>query len=365
MFAKHVPDFMELILSSHHTVTEGETTRVMERGKLNSAWGTQIEPLGFDRFKTCELMAELLHCSNMGLLNEKGSEEFIRQRDAERERLRAQGDLSTAKDEGDSGVDASTDSSKFANGINSSTGGTPQELRLTNSSEDDGYEKVAASDLPHMEDFLGSPNATFTRFSDRSEFDSSDDFTDEPLASPKDAGHSQDGDPEVLLTLAPALSPATANIDDRVRRLSMEDTNMSSPPNEDNDVSSSALDIPDIGNQNKLGDLSPISPHSEDRPAPLFSAPSDPNKTPTPMSPIAPDIPKLIRNGNEDITAEMRQECDSSVIVGENTDIFPTNAEDDAEETVVGDYLKIMFVKNKVVSTILVSRLYLLAYHSN
>ena len=83
------------------------------------------------------------------------------------------------------------------------------------------------------------------------------------------------------------------------------------------------------------------------------------------MSPVAPDIPKLMRNGNEDIAAEMRQESDSSVIVGENTEIFPTNAEDDAEETVVGDYLKIMFVKNKVVSTILVSRLYLLAYHSN
>lgn len=72
MFAKHVPDFMELILSSKHTVTDGEKTKVTERGKLSSAWGTEIEPLGFDRFKTCELMAELLHCSNMGLLNERG-----------------------------------------------------------------------------------------------------------------------------------------------------------------------------------------------------------------------------------------------------------------------------------------------------
>jgi SIT4-associating protein SAP185/190 len=370
MFAKHVPDFMELILSSHHTVTEGETTKVVERGKLNSAWGTQIEPLGFDRFKTCELMAELLHCSNMGLLNEKGSEEFIRQRDAERERLRAQGGLSPAKDEGDSGVDVSTDSSKFANGIHSSTAGTPQELRLTNSSEDDGYEKVAVSDLPHIADFSESPGDTFTRFNDRSEFDSSDDFTDEPLVSPKETAQSQDGEPEVLLTLPPAateaLSPATANIDDRVRRLSMEDTNMSSPPHEENDTSNNSLDIPDMDNQSKLGDLSPISPHSKDKPAPLFSGSADPNKTPTPMSPVAPDSPKIMRNGNEDTTAEMHQEGDASVIVGDSTGMLPRNAESDTEEeTVVGDYLKIMFVKNKVVSTILVSRVCLLAYHSN
>ena len=83
------------------------------------------------------------------------------------------------------------------------------------------------------------------------------------------------------------------------------------------------------------------------------------------MSPVAPDSPKLMRNGIEDTATEMRQEHDSSVIVGDNTEIFPTNSEDDSEETVVGDYLKIMFVKNKVVSTILVSRLCLLAYHFN
>jgi SIT4-associating protein SAP185/190 len=363
MFAKHVPDFMELILSSHHTVTEGETTKVVERGKLSSAWGTQIEPLGFDRFKTCELMAELLHCSNMGLLNEKGSEEFIRHRDAERERLRAQGDLSPARDEGDSAVDISTDSSKFANGINSSTGGTPQELRLTNSNEEDGFEKVAVSDVPHMAESSGSSGPsddTFTRFNDRSEFDSSDDFTDEPLVSPKQIAQSHDSELDMSLTLPPpaaeALSPATANIEDRVRRLSMEDTNMSSPPNEDNDTSNNSLDIPAMYIQNKTGDLSPISPHSEDKPAPLFSKSSDPNKTPTSMSPDPPTSPKTLRNDNEDTTVEIQQEGDASVNMGDDTETLPINVETDAEdETVVGDYLKIMFVRNKVVSTILVS----------
>ena len=364
MFAKHVPDFMELILSSHHTVTEGETTKVVERGKLSSAWGTQIEPLGFDRFKTCELMAELLHCSNMGLLNEKGSEEAIRQRDAERERLRLQGDLSPARDEGDSGVDISADSSKFINGINTSIGGTPQELRLTNSSEEDGFEKVAVSDISHMaesSDSSASSGDTFTRFNDRSEFDSSDDFTDEPLVSPKNVSQSHDSESDVSLTLPPAVaeasSPTTANIEDRVRRISMEDTNMSSPPNESNDTSCNSLEIPVMDAQNKIGDLSPISPHPEDKPAPLFSKSSDPNKTPTPMSPNRSTSPNILRNSNEDPAGEVQQEGDASINMGDDTEIHSTNAENDAEdETVVGDYLKIMFVKNKVVSTILVSK---------
>lgn len=77
------------------------------------------------------------------------------------------------------------------------------------------------------------------------------------------------------------------------------------------------------------------------------------------MSPVAPDSPKMIRNSNEDTAAEMDQECDASVIVGDDADNPSAIAETDTEEeTVVGDYLKIMFVKNKVVSTILVSRLF-------
>ena len=42
-------------------------------------------------------MAELLHCSNMGLLNERGAEVDVRKRDAERERLKAEGKLATPK----------------------------------------------------------------------------------------------------------------------------------------------------------------------------------------------------------------------------------------------------------------------------
>ncbi len=351
MFAKHVPDFMELILSSTHTVTEGERTRIVPRGKLSSAWGTQIEPLGFDRFKTCELMAELLHCSNMGLLNEKGSKDFIRQRDAERERLRLQGALSPSKEEGDSGVDISADSSKFANGINSSIGGTPQELRLTNSSEEDGFEQVAVSDVPQVQD----SESAFTRFSERSEFDSSDDFTDEPLGSPKEPVKSDMDEPDALLTLSPSgaevLPAVTANIEESVRRLSMEDTIMSSPPTTDIDTSDNSLEVPGIDTEHKVGDLSPISPHSADKPAPLFSKSSDPNKTPTPMSPNPPTSPRVSRS--EELAASDDPEADTSVNMEDDTEM---TTKTEAEEEVVGDYLKTQFVKNGVVPTILVSQ---------
>lgn len=44
----------------------------------------EIEPLGFERFKICELIAELLHCSNMTLLNEPNGESIAEERDMER-----------------------------------------------------------------------------------------------------------------------------------------------------------------------------------------------------------------------------------------------------------------------------------------
>ncbi|KAF5092557.1 hypothetical protein D0Z00_004524 [Geotrichum galactomycetum] len=55
--------------------------------RLKTAFG-QIEPLGFERFKICELVAELLHCSNMALLNDLNGEQMVRTRDIERIRIR-------------------------------------------------------------------------------------------------------------------------------------------------------------------------------------------------------------------------------------------------------------------------------------
>lgn len=90
LFASHVPNFMKLVLSHGISVIDQDGVKKETKRELKVAFGGSIEPLGFDRFKTCELMAELLHCSNMGLLNEKGGERYVKERDAERERLKVE-----------------------------------------------------------------------------------------------------------------------------------------------------------------------------------------------------------------------------------------------------------------------------------
>ncbi|KAJ9607355.1 sporulation-induced protein [Cladophialophora chaetospira] len=305
LFAQHIPDFMDLILSSMHTVTKGEETSVVERGHLKSAWGTQIEPLGFDRFKTCELMAELLHCSNMGLLNERGSEEFIKARDAEREKLREQGAFLSTKQSEDSAVDISASSSRFENAFTPSASTSTEELRIANLNDEDGFEKVAVSEA--------------TDVTTTSKQDSKD------LMSPQQSG---------LQPLTP-----TGALDENVRRLSLEDTDMTM------DEPEPATHTSAQGSQ--AGD---ISPHPEDKPKPLFSKSADPNKTPTASSPEPPTSPSTINARHEisNLDGESFQTTREDTMLDAQTE---QTASDEAP--VVGDHLKIMFVENKVVPTIL------------
>lgn len=57
-------------------------------GPLRTTFG-EIEPLGFERFKICELIAELLHCSNMALLNDNKGFDTVRIRDELRKKMKA------------------------------------------------------------------------------------------------------------------------------------------------------------------------------------------------------------------------------------------------------------------------------------
>lgn len=361
IFAQHVPDFVELILSSKHTVTEGEQTRIEDRGVLLSAWGTDIEPLGFDRFKTCELMAELLHCSNMGLLNERGSEDFVRHRDAERERLRASGAFEPHKDE-DSGVEiAVEDTSILANALKSPQPGSesPEELRITNSTgEDDGFEKVTADVPSEPEIVSGAKNASedhsssgeaFTEIASQPKLDLSDDFVDEPLGSPKREASEIDA----TLKYEEAGAPDNSKLEQEVRRMSLDDPANKTPPNEEEDdlpnfhdeYSSPVLQQNEYIKANALD----LSPHPEDKPAPLFASKSDPNKTPTPLSPG-------LQGGddNHDNTTPEQSETElQTVSVMEDSTYEPQAQVDVDGRPVVGDYLKIQFVENKVVPTIL------------
>ncbi|KAG5364642.1 SIT4-associating protein [Yarrowia sp. E02] len=74
LFSQHIPEFQAML------------TRPSNK-TLKTPIG-DIEPLGFERFKICELVAELLHCSNMTLLNDPKGETIVAERDAERERVK-------------------------------------------------------------------------------------------------------------------------------------------------------------------------------------------------------------------------------------------------------------------------------------
>lgn len=71
LFAENIPAFYNILV---------ETTTPI----LDTSFG-RIEPVGFARFKICELIAELLHCSNMSLLNQRKAEQLIKERDTIRE----------------------------------------------------------------------------------------------------------------------------------------------------------------------------------------------------------------------------------------------------------------------------------------
>ncbi|KAK5091987.1 sporulation-induced protein [Exophiala xenobiotica] len=305
-FARHVPDFMSLILSSKHTVSDGEKTKTVDRGVLKSAWGQDIEPLGFDRFKTCELMAELLHCSNMGLLNEVGSEEFVKARDAERERLRAAGKFSLAKQQSDdSTIDMSMASSKLDSSFAPSIGTLPEER--PSASEEDEFERVSVSETDKK----------------ASSSEESDEMVDEPLTPTKPTLQAQNE----------AKSPAHG-LDENVRRLSLEDTEMST-------------DLSDISTNSPSGLKPGDTPlHPEDKPAPLFAKREDNDKIPTPASPEPPNSPRANDTSMTDLL--------TSTSAGSGEVSSMSELKQAAKDpSVVGDYLKMMFVEHRVVPTIL------------
>ncbi|KAB5585068.1 SIT4 phosphatase-associated protein-domain-containing protein [Coniochaeta sp. 2T2.1] len=363
LFADHVPDFMRLIMNAP-----------AQKERLDSTFGGKIEPLGFDRFKTCELMAELLHCSNMGLLNEVGAEELITARDAERQRLRTEGKLQTARGgDGPSSLDELT--------MRTTHSSSPEEsrrLEVTNvSNDEDGFEEVAHAadpdtsdefvraedDIPDLPTLPDAPtHQPGSSFLDKDD----DDFVDEPLSSPrlnvqdpeKDGGNNGFEHPD--LVVAP-LSPTKAK---------PAEVAAAEKPESD-DGPAKAADVPTEGSTSESdkpkeppstipsgtanievpvdsGNLGGLSPHPDDTPAPLFSG--SPEKKTTPAGGDAAQF----ETPEETASTEPKESelGDASIIVGHA--IEPESSSEEKPMTpVVGDYLKIQFVEYKVVPTIL------------
>lgn len=302
LFARHIPHFMALIKSSKHAVHDGTQLKSVDRGSLNSAWGGKIEPLGFDRFKTCELMAELLHCSNMGLLNEPGSDEYVRHRDGEREKLIREGFFNPNRND-HSGMDYNETTADFTNGSAMDTG-SPEAFR-EHAGVEEGFEDVGSSDVLGGQPTEGNDQTTASQESSQAnaESDSADQNKTEIPSSP-------------------------AGLADQV-----SDIKLATEAQNEQQASAAAEQ------------KDPVSPKPEDVPPPLFSPKkqsAEPVAQPAEQQEVPPNTepaqePETINDGGAEDPAEQYIQYD--------TDGKP----------VVGDYLKIMFVENKVVPTILVS----------
>ncbi|KAM0433600.1 hypothetical protein ACHAQK_009216 [Fusarium lateritium] len=361
LFAENVPKFMSLIMDVPS-----------KKDKMDSTFGVKLEPLGFDRFKTCELMAELLHCSNMGLLNEPGSEELTAQRDIERQRLRTEGKLGPVKEE-----DHSTDDLT----MRSAAPEEKRRLEVTNA-DDDGFEEVEPSkemseDTSHefvkAEDDI--PTVSTTSLSGKDE----DDFVDEPLSPPQQVTKVEETrfeEPDLMVApLSPtktksteAASADSAKADTTEKpgsKISSEKADEPTPSATVQEVASKE-DTPDSSlvltpaasepeskaestdASVKSDDVPIFTPQPEDTPAPLFSAPPAPesgaDRPPQPSEKPATDA--------QDVTEEVST---SEVKTEETKDTKATEEQPtvQAEKPVVGDFLKLQFVEYRVVPTIL------------
>lgn len=294
-FAQHIPDFMALIQSSKHTIHDGTQLKTVDRGRLSSAWGAKIEPLGFDRFKTCELMAELLHCSNMGLLNEPGSDEYVQHRNEERERLIREGFFNPRREEHE-GADYNDTTADFTNGSVMDTGSPEaRKAELQHAGEEEGFEDVGASG-----DLAGEK--------EESKAEGSKDTAAESVSAEK--ADVEGGAP----------SPPTG-LADQVSEIKLE-----------GESQEKQASTPDAKDQES------VSAQPEDVPAPLFASKEQPaESTSQPADAEPTQEAEAANDGGTEDAAEQYIQYD--------TDGRP----------VVGDYLKIQFVENKVVPTILVS----------
>jgi SIT4-associating protein SAP185/190 len=384
MFAENVPNFMTLIMDTP-----------AQKARLESTFGDKIEPLGFDRFKTCELMAELLHCSNMGLLNEVGSEELIAARDAQRRRLRLEGKLTATR--GEEAIASADDLTMRM--AHSSPADEGRKLGVTNA-DDDGFEEVThapelGEDTSH--EFVKAEDEISDALPAASLLDKDeDDFVDEPLSSPRlnvrddKLDEPQFEEPDLVVApLSPSKKkpptvesapPTSADeTKEAVEHLSLNekaddkegDADTSDEPEhvEAEDAKAEDVEAPiffaptisipdsqvttDDTVTNKPAVTKELSPHPEDTPAPLFST-----KESTPAGKASAEAsvenaePKSpVKEIADEGTTNEAEPGEASIIVGHQPE-QPLPQDVDVKP-VVGDFLKMQFVEHRVVPTIL------------
>ncbi|PNS20377.1 hypothetical protein CAC42_5827 [Sphaceloma murrayae] len=332
-FAGHIPDFMHLVRSSKST-----------RPELKAAFGDRIEPLGFDRFKTCELMAELLHCSNMGLLNERGSETEMVGRDEEREKLKAEGRLTpaaVADADAEEPFASSVDSHGFhhAEAPGDDFGGSPEKinrLEIQNASDEDGFEKVAVPEAEALPDEVS--------------FDDVNEKSEESTLPPPPLKFSRDSEKQDVDV------SGTKDIDQEAEEISLDD----GEPKEKRRVSLLTQQIQDQIDETSDAEKSPVdvgtaSPQAPEnvqdpnyKPAPLFASKSSPTKAFDPI--LGGESPTEETEPGTHSTATLQPE--NAEQAAAQRDKYPYEVDTNGLP-VVGDYLKMQFVEHHVVPTIL------------
>lgn len=351
LFAENVPHFIQLIMKTP-----------TNRDRMNSTFGEKLEPLGFDRFKTCELMAELLHCSNMGLLNEVGAEQLIATRDIERQRLRDEGKLVPQKEE-----DRSVDDLEMRGSRQGVDEG--RRLEVTNADED-GFERVEPSkemseDTSH--EFVKAEDDIPTLPANSLDKDDDDDFVEEPLSSPRLAvsadkvNEQQFEEPDLVVApLSPtkpkSAEPAsTEGVADKSSTEAPKDTPQStSQPGEDGAGSLGQAFSLDTPSSTPAGEdktkSSELAPRPEDTPAPLFAgAGAESESTSKPTGQVTEAEASVETLVDDSTPAQAEASAEQPSAQSQQPD------ESGNVEPVVGDFLKMQFVEHRVVPTILVS----------
>lgn len=376
-FANHIPQFMDLVHNTRQTITNTDGSTTSRKRELRTAFGEKIEPLGFDRFKTCELMAELLHCSNMALLNERGSEAEVRRRDAERERLKAEGKL-TARETSAVDFSTSVDSHGFHH-ARAPSSESPEEIRrleVQNNSEDD-FEKVTASEAAsedskanNEKEQIGeplerSPKTVPKEPSSEKPEEGEGEFVDEPLSPAKDTAS-----PAVATPGKPgddAESPTSAGLSAKVGGLGLDNDTVMGDTEETTQAAKDekpTADRPSLLTQqlSKAESEEPevpegLSPHPEDKPAPLFAGkPRNTENAETPKADTSRFTSAVPESETSEVTPIDESSSTRSVVFGGVEGQYAPQYEVDIDGSpVVGDLLKMQFVENKVVPTILVS----------
>lgn len=385
-FAKNIPQFMELVHNPNHTVTNKDGTKATRKRELKTAFGEKIEPLGFDRFKTCELMAELLHCSNMALLNERGSEAEVKRRDSERERLRAEGKLSSKANLNVTDFSTSVDSHGFHHARAPSCE-SPEEvkrLEVQNNADEEEFEKVTASEaLPDPstgsvddktqigEPLERSPNIDLLDPQSTRSTDAGDDLSSEALSTPEAGSPAAPPKSNTSRASDDAESPTSAGLSAKVGGLDLDnDTVMESGQGQTSDTTSGeeqserqSLLTQQLSKTsgsegvNSPEGESPVA--GDDKPAPLFSGKQ---RNPPSSNDADLDPSRFTSNAPESEESEVTPIDESSssrsVVFGVHEGQHGPQYEVDIDGSpVVGDLLKMMFVDHKVVPTILVSSL--------